>query len=87
MIKWEYEQMDMFTYWIQIEDKYGRKIYEHSNVSSPVMSLLKEILTDYTFALHINKTNSVFNYDNLSSEDKMDLKLFSLTKLEDIEDE
>lgn len=88
MIKWTYEQMNLFTYWFEVKDEYGRIIYEDKNVSSPVMSILKEVLTDYTFALKIHKTNKLLNrYDNLSPEDRMDLKLISLMKLEDADNE
>lgn len=83
MIKWTYEQMDVFTYWVEITDEYGNKLFQESTISSPAFSILKEILTNYLFARKINNSNTIFNYDNLSSEDQMDLKMCCIYKLED----
>jgi len=83
MIKWIYEQMDMFTYWLEIRGEYNELLYPKSIISAPAMAILKEILTDYLFAREIDKTDKIFNYDNLSEEDKMDLKTLVIHKLED----
>lgn len=85
MIKWYYEQMDMFTYWIEIKDEYGNKLYSESTISAPAMAILKEILTDYIFAREIDRTDRIFNYDELSEDDKMDLRTLVIHKLEDAE--
>lgn len=87
MIKWIYESMDVFSFWFEIQDEYGQPIYKGSIISSPAMSLLKEILSDYQFAKDINNTEKIFDYDDLSPEDKMDLKLITIHKLEDADNE
>ena len=87
MIRWVYEQMDMFTYWFEIRDEHGRKIYPNSTISSPAISILKEILTDYLFAKEINNTDKIFNYDDLSKEDQMDIRVCCIHKLEDSEND
>jgi len=86
MIKWAYEQMNLMTFWFEIQDKYGHKIYPASNVSAPAMSILKEILTDYVFAKKIYNTNTIFNDDKLTPEDQMDIKMCCINRLEDIDD-
>lgn len=83
MIKWTYEQMNMFTYWVEIRGEYGELLYPKSLISAPAMAILKEILTDYLFAMKINNTDSIFNYEELSPEDRMDLLTMSIHKLED----
>jgi len=83
MIKWMYEQMDMFNFWLEIRGEYNELLYPKSIISAPAFSILREILTDYLFAREIDKTDRIFNYDNLSEEDKMDLKTLVIHKLED----
>lgn len=87
MIRWSYEQLDLFTFWIEIQDEYGRKLYPSSTISSPAFSILSEVLTDYLFAKEIYSNNKIFNYDDLCPEEKMDLQMCCLSKLEDIGDE
>jgi len=87
MIKWQYEQMDMFRYWFEIKDEYGNNIYPYSIISAPAMSILKEMFTDYAFAKEINKTDKIFDMDYLSPEDKMELKVVSIHKLEDADND
>lgn len=78
--------MNMFTYWIEIRGEHGELLYPKSEISAPAISILKEILTDYLFAMKINNTDSIFNYDKLSQEDQMDLKTLVIHKLEDADD-
>jgi hypothetical protein len=85
MIRWSYEQMDMFNYWLEIRGEYNELLYPKSIISSPAMTILREILLDYLFARLIDRTDRVFNYDGLSSEDKMDIKTLVIHKLEDID--
>lgn len=87
MIKWNYEQIDLWTYSFEIKDEYDNPIYPKSEISAPALPILIEILSNYCFARDINGTDKVFNFDGLSPEDKMDLKLASIHKLEDIEDD
>jgi len=87
MIKWTYEQIDMWTYRFTIRDEFRNPIYGEMEISSPAFSILSEILTDYVFAMEINKTDKIFNFDELSKEDQMDLKIASLHKIEDVDNE
>ena len=87
MIKWKYERIDLWTYSFEIKDEYGNSIYPKSEISAPALPILIEILSDYYFARDINGTDKVFNFDGLSPEDKMDLKLASIHKLEDIDND
>jgi len=77
----------MFQFWVEIKGEYGERLYPKSILSAPAMSILNEILTDYLFAKEIYKTEKVFNYDNLSAEDRMDLKTLVIHKLEDTDNE
>lgn len=77
--------MNMFQYWVEIRGEYGELLYPKSIISSPAMAILKEILTDYLFARKINESESIFTYDELSPEDRMDLLTMSIHKLEDDE--
>lgn len=79
--------MDMFTYWVEIRGEHGELLYPKSNISAPAMAILKEILTDYLFAMEINNTDSIFNYDGLSQEDQMDLRTLVIHKLEDADND
>jgi hypothetical protein len=83
MIRWNYEQMNMFTYWVEIRGEYNELLYPKSIISAPAMAILKDILTDYLFALQINHTNTIFNYEELSPEDRMDLLTMTIHKLEE----
>ena len=85
MIRWSYTQENFWTYRLNIEDEFGNHIYKEWDVSAPTLSILLEVLSDYQFALKINKTNKVFSMDGLSEEDQMDLRVASLHKLEDID--
>jgi len=87
MIKWSYRQIHLWTYKFIIKDEFGNPIYAESDISSPAMSILLELLSDYQFAIEINKTTKVFNFDELSKEDQMDLKVASIHKLEDIDND
>ena len=85
MIRWTYEQVNVWTYKFIIEDEFGNPIYAESEISSPAMSILLEILMDYKFALDINHSTKIFNFNELSNEDQMDLMIASIHKLEDID--
>lgn len=85
MIRWSYEQMNMFEYWVEIRGEHGEMLYSKSIISAPAMVILVEILTDYLFAMRISSTDSIFNYDELSSDDRMDLLTMTIHKLEDID--
>jgi len=87
MIKWRHDQINLWTYVFTIEDEFGNPIYGEMEISSPAFSILLEILTDYVFAMEINNTNKIFNFDELSKEDQIDLKIVSIHKVEDIENE
>lgn len=83
MIRWEFEQMDLWTYWVEIKNEYGEKLFKESNMSSPCFSILKELLSDYLFAKKIY--SKIFDFDNINPEDRMDLSICCLTKLEEID--
>lgn len=85
MIRWSYTQQDWWTYKLDIDDEFGNSIYTEWEVSSPVMSILLEVLTDYSFAIRINKT--VFDIERLNADDQMDLSLLSLHRLEDVDND
>ena len=85
MIRWFYKQEDLWTYKLSIGDEFGNLVYTEWEVSSPVMSMLLELLMDYSFAMKINKT--VFDLETLNADDQMDLSLLSLHKLEDIDND
>jgi len=85
MIRWTYQQTNLWTYKLNIEDEFGNLIYKEWEVSSPTMSILLEVLSDYSLAMKINKT--VFDIDRLNSDDQMDLSILSLHKLEDLDND
>jgi len=87
MIKWKYEQINLWTYKFTVLDAFDNPIYAESEISAPAMSILKEILSDYLFAVEINKDDKIFNFNELSPEDRMDLMTVSIHKLEDIEND
>jgi hypothetical protein len=88
MIRWKAEQVGVFEYWFRIEDEFGSPHWmDGSQISTPAFSILKEIMSDYVFAKKINRTETLFKYDGLSSDDRMELSLITITKLEDADNE
>jgi len=87
MIKWNYERMDMFSYWLEIRGEHNELLYPKSIISAPAFAILKEILSDYIFARKIYTTDAIFDYENLDKEDQMDLKTLVIHKLEDADND
>ncbi|MFW6173795.1 MAG: hypothetical protein ACOC5T_08625 [Elusimicrobiota bacterium] len=87
MIRWSYRQENLWTYKLNIEDEHGNAIYKEWEVSSPTMSIILELLSDYMFALDINKDDKVFDIEGLGPEDQMDVKIASIHKLEDADND
>ena len=87
MIRWSARQIGPFQYSFQIEDEYYHPIFTQSDISSPAFSILTEILMDYKFAISINKFNTMLKFQDLNSDDRMDLSIISLYKIEDADDD
>ena len=85
MIHWSYIQESLWTYKLNIDDDFGNPIYRVLDISLPTLPILLEVLSDYSFALKINRSNKIFGMNDLSSEDQMDLVVASIHKLEDID--
>ena len=82
MIRWTYRQEDLWTFQLNINDEFGNHVYKEWEVSAPAMSILLEVLSDYSFAITINQT--VFDIEGLNADDQMDLSVVSIHKLEDL---